>query len=222
MKYLCIIMLFAISLAIVPETVMAQELSKKERKRLKKKQKKEQKKRLKELKKMSAADFQAQQNKQKELMTKASELENELSSAKSKLSEKDGAVKQLEDKVQKLEKALTEAKATSKKKAQNVPMASSEDGQYDQGLIFRVQIGAYQNQSLAEYDTSENFKEDNGPNNMQMYTLGNFRDYWEADKFKKYLRIMGVKDAWIIPYEDGQRRKIKEVLEQLRNSASIN
>ena len=101
-------------------------------------------------------------------------------------------------------------------------MASSEDGQYDQGLIFRVQIGAYQNQSLAEYDTSENFKEDNGPNNMQMYTLGNFRDYWEADKFKKYLRIMGVKDAWIIPYEDGQRRKIKEVLEQLRNSASIN
>ena len=116
MKYLCIIMLFAISLAIVPETVMAQELSKKERKRLKKKQKKEQKKRLKELKKMSAADFQAQQNKQKELMTKASELENELSSAKSKLSEKDGAVKQLEDKVQKLEKALTEAKATSKRR----------------------------------------------------------------------------------------------------------
>ena len=218
MKYLCIIMFFAMSLAIVPEAVMAQKLSKKERKRLKK----EQKKRLKALKKMDAADFQAQQDEQKELMTKASALENELSSVKSELSQKEGQVKQLEDKVQKLEKDLTEAKTTPTEQPQNVPMASSEDGQYDQGLVFRVQIGAYQNRSLAEYDTSENFKEENGPNNMQMYTLGNFRDYWEADKFKKYLRAMGVKDAWIVPYEDGQRRPIKEVLEQLRNSALAN
>lgn len=218
MKYLCIIMFFAMSLAIVPEAVMAQKLSKKERKHLKN----EQKKRLKALKKMDAADFQAQQDEQKELMTKANELESELSSVKSELSQKDGQVKQLEDKIQRLEKDLTEAQATPTEQPQNVPMASSEDGQYDQGLVFRVQIGAYQNRSLAEYDTSENFKEENGPNNIQMYTLGNFRDYWEADKFKKYLRAMGVKDAWIVPYEDGQRRPIKEVLEQLRNSASAN
>lgn len=218
MKYLCIITLFVMSLAVIPETVVAQKLSKKERKRLKK----EQKKRLKQLKKMDAADFQAQQDEQKELMTKANELESELSSVKSELSQKDGQVKQLEEKVRKLEKDLTEAKATPAEQEQNVPMATSEDGQYDQGLVFRVQIGAYQNRSLAEYDTSENFTEENGPNNMQMYTLGNFRDYWEADKFKKYLRGMGVKDAWIVPYEDGQRRPIKEVLEQLRNSASVN
>jgi hypothetical protein len=48
---------------------------------------------------------------------------------------------------------------------------------------------------------------------MQKVTLGNFRDYWEADKFKKYLRDMGVKDAWIVPFKDGQRVDIKEVLE---------
>ena len=218
MKYLCMITLFVMSLAMVPETVVAQKLSKKERKRLKK----EKKKQLKAMKKMSAADFQAQQDEQKELMTKASSLESELSSVKSELSQKDGQVKQLEDKVRKLEKELTEAKSTLPEQPQNVPMASNEDGQYDQGLVFRVQIGAYQNQSLAEYDTSENFNEERGPDNMQMYTLGNFRDYWEADKFKKYLRAMGVKDAWIVPYEDGQRRPIKDVLEQLRNSASSN
>lgn len=218
MKYLWIVALFALSLTVVPETVVAQKLSKKERKRLKK----EQKKRLKALKKMNPADFQAQQDEQKELMAKASELESELTSAKSELAQKDGQVKQLEEKVRTLEKDLTAAKAMPKEETQNVPMASNEDGQYDQGLVFRVQIGAYQNRSLAEYDTSVNFTEDNGPDNMQMYTLGNFRDYWEADKFKKYLRGMGVKDAWIVPYEDGQRRPIKEVLEQLRNSASVN
>lgn len=141
MKYLCIITLFVMSLAIIPETVVAQKLSKKERKRLKK----EQKKRLKALKKMDAADFQTQQDEQKELMSKANELESDLTSAKSELSQKDGQVKQLEEKVRKLEKDLTEAKAQPTEQAQNVPMASNEDGQYDQGLVFRVQIGAYQN-----------------------------------------------------------------------------
>ena len=48
------------------------------------------------------------------------------------------------------------------------------------------------------------------------YTLGEFRDYWEADKFKKYLREMGVKDAWIVPYKDGKRVPIKDVLEGVR------
>ena len=218
-KYLWMIALFAMSIAVVPETAVAQKLSKKERKRLKK----EKKKRLKELKKLSAEDFQQQQDEREELMTKASELEGELSTVKGELSQKENQMKQLQDQVRKLENDLAEASTTSSPEpTQNVPMASSgEDAQYDQGLVFRVQIGAYQNQSLAEYDTSVNFNEDNGPNNMQMYTLGNFRDYWEADKFKKYLRKMGVRDAWIVPYEDGQRRQIKEVLEQLRNSASL-
>lgn len=218
MKYLCVITLFIFSLATVPETVQAQKLSKKEQKRLKK----EKKKQLKAMKKMSVADFQAQQEEQDGLMTKASELEGQLTSVKSELSAKDGQVKQLEEKVRKLQQDLTEAQSASAAQPQNVPMASSEDGQYDQGLVFRVQIGAWKNQDLAAYDTSENFRDENGPENMQMYTLGNFRDYWEADKFKKYLRKMGVRDAWIVPYENGERRPIKDVLEQLRGSASLN
>ena len=35
----------------------------------------------------------------------------------------------------------------------------------------------------------------------------------EADTFKKYLREMGVKDAWIVSFKDGQRVPIKDVLE---------
>ena len=33
------------------------------------------------------------------------------------------------------------------------------------------------------------------------------------DKIKKYMRDMGVKDAWIVPFKDGQRVDIKDVLE---------
>jgi len=215
MKYACIIALFLFSITAVPEVAVAQKLSKKERKRLKK----EKKKRLKELKKMSEADFQKQQEQTRELTAKASELEGELSSVKSQLDKKDSEVKQLKDQVRRLQEDLQQAKAEASTAQENVPMASS-DSEYNQGLVFRVQIGAYQNQDLSSYDTSENFTAEDGDDGKQKYTLGNFRDYWEADKFKKYLRAMGVKDAWIIPYRDGSRVPIKDVLEELRSNPS--
>jgi len=216
MKYVCIVALFLISLTVVPEVVVAQKLSKKERKRLKK----EQKKRLKELKKMNPADFQKQQDQNKELAAKASELESELTSAKNELSQKDAKVKQVKDQVRRLQDELQQAKAEASAAQDNVPVAVSTSGdtEYNQGLVFRVQIGAYQNQDLSNYDTSENFTAEDGDDGKQKYTLGNFRDYWEADKFKKYLRAMGVKDAWIIPYRDGGRVPIKDVLEDLRST----
>ncbi len=214
MKYVCIIALFLVGLTVIPETILAQELSKKERKRLKK----EQKKRLKELKKMSAADFQKQQDKTKELAAKASELESQLTSTKNDLSQKDSEIKQMKDQVRRLQDELQQAKAEASSAQENVPVTTSGDTEYNQGLVFRVQIGAYQNQDLSNYDTSENFTAENGDDGKQKYTLGNFRDYWEADKFKKYLRAMGVKDAWIIPYRDGGRVPIKDVLEDLRSN----
>lgn len=217
MKYLFIITLLLSSLMIVPEGAVAQKLSKKEKKELKRKQKelkKEKKKRMKALKKMSAEEFAAQKDNTAELETRIAELEGQVVSAKNEVSQKESRVKTLEDQIKLLEEQSQPA--TAPVVQQNVPMASSEDAQYNQGLVFRVQIGAYKNQDLSQYDTSENFTNENGEANMSMYTLGNFRDYWEADRFKKYLRKMGVRDAWIVPYEDGTRGKIKDVLERLR------
>ena len=81
------------------------------------------------------------------------------------------------------------------------------------GVVFKVQIGAFRNKDLSKYfDNNENFSGENA-DDLQKITLGQFRDYWEADTFKKYLREMGVKDAWIVPYKDGVRVPIKDVLE---------
>jgi hypothetical protein len=83
-----------------------------------------------------------------------------------------------------------------------------------QGLIFKVQIGAFKNKNLAKYlDNSPNFSGDIDQDGTKKYTLGYFSDYWEANRFKKYLREMGVKDAWIVSYKDGQRVEIKDALE---------
>lgn len=216
MKYLWIVALFLVTLTVVPDTIQAQELSKKERKREKKRLKKEKKKRLKELKKMGADEFENLQKQQKEAKEKAATLGSELESVKAELEGKDSEIRQLKDEIRRKDAQLKEAQAAlaSKPEEQNVPLSN----QYDDGLVFRVQIGAYRDKNLQQYlDTSENFSGETDPQGLQIYTLGNFRDYWEADKFKKYLRAMGVKDAWIVPYRDGGRVPIKDVLEELRS-----
>ena len=48
--------------------------------------------------------------------------------------------------------------------------------------------------------------------NPQLIHL-NFPTEKQADTFKKYLREMGVKGAWIVAYKDGKRVPIKDVLE---------
>jgi hypothetical protein len=85
---------------------------------------------------------------------------------------------------------------------------------FSKGVVFKVQIGAFKNKDLAKYfENNPNFGGEVKENEPQKITIGIFRDYWEADKFKKYMREMGVKDAWIVPYRDGQRVEIKDVLE---------
>ena len=85
---------------------------------------------------------------------------------------------------------------------------------FSRGLVFKVQIGAFRKKDLAKYfDNNPNFGGEATDKGEQKFTIGIFRDYWEADKFKKYMRAMGVSDAWIVPYRDGQRVEIKEVLD---------
>ena len=217
MKYLWIVALFLITLTVVPEAVQAQELSRKERKRLKK----QQKSRLKEMKKMGAQEFQKLQEQQQAVKERAASLESELESVKGQLEGKDSEIRQLKDQVRRLEGELQEVRAEleAKPEPQNIPLSN----EYDEGLVFRVQIGAYRDKNLQQYlETSENFNGETDPQGLQIYTLGNFRDYWEADKFKKYLRAMGVRDAWIVPYQDGSRVPIKDVLENLRSNKEEN
>jgi uncharacterized protein YdcH (DUF465 family) len=83
------------------------------------------------------------------------------------------------------------------------------------GVIFKVQIGAFRNKDLTKYfEGNTNFSGDVDADGTKKYTICYFSDYWEADKFKKYLREMGVSDAWIVAYKNNSRVDIKEVLEQ--------
>jgi hypothetical protein len=82
------------------------------------------------------------------------------------------------------------------------------------GVVYKVQIGSFKSKDLTKYfDNNPNFSGEVDHDGQKKYTLGVFTDYWEADKFKKALREMGVKGAWVVAYKDGKRVNIKDVLE---------
>lgn len=148
------------------------------------------------------------------LQGQVTSLKSDNNSLQSKLGDKDSKISELQDDMAKLRSDLSAAKAAATKKPE--PAMKSSGGKMVDGLVFKVQIGAFKNKDLSKYfENHENFGGENDDDGLQKITLGQFRDYWEADTFKKYLREMGVKDAWIVPYQDGVRKEIKDVLESV-------
>ncbi|MDH5368145.1 MAG: Ezrin/radixin/moesin family protein [Cyclobacteriaceae bacterium] len=144
-------------------------------------------------------------------------LQADNNNLKSRMSDKDAKISNLEDDMAKLRSDLGRAKAEAREAraaAAAKPAEPTGSGRMIKGVVFKVQIGAFRNKDLSKYfENHENFSGETDEDGTQKITLSQFTDYWEADTFKKYLREMGVKDAWIVPYRDGVRVSIKDVLE---------
>ena len=149
------------------------------------------------------------------LSAQVSKQEADNNNLQSRISDKDAKITGLEDDLTKLRSDL----GTAKKEVRDMKAAAAAEpvqrrGPAMKGIVFKVQIGAFRNKDLSKYfENHENFSGETDQDGTQKITLGQFADYWEADTFKKYLREMGVNDAWIVPYKDGERKDIKEVLE---------
>ena len=177
---------------------------------LSKKEKKEWKKKAKQFAKQPQDLKQLTEDKQAAEST-VSSLNQKVTQMQSTISDKDARIAQLEDEIAQMRGQLTSARAELAQLKENPPVNSMD---FSRGIVFKVQIGAFKNKDLAKYfDNNPNFGGEAKDGEPQKLTIGIFRDYWEADTFKKYMREMGVKDAWIVPYKDGERVEIKDVLE---------
>jgi hypothetical protein len=189
---------------------------------LSKKEKKEWKKKAKEYSKNPANLKQLIEDKQT-ADNEVSSLNQKVSSMQSSISDKDAKIAELEDQLAQSRTQLSAARAELTQLKES-PVVNSMD--FSKGIVFKVQIGAFKNKDLAKYfENNPNFGGEMKEGEPQKITIGIFRDYWEADTFKKYMREMGVKDAWIVPYRDGQRVEIKDVLEGVvtdKSAASTN
>lgn len=172
-----------------------------------KKEEKEWKKRIKAL---SPEQYKALLEENKSLKGQLSDLKKEAASVDDKIQEKDDQIADYQDQVSSLRRELAEAKKNSAGSNEAVARGASVP---QKGVVFKVQIGAFKQKDLSEFSQNNPSFELDSEQGLMRYTVGAFQDYWEADTFKKYLREMGVKDAWIVAYKDGERVEIKDVLE---------
>ena len=177
---------------------------------LSKKEKKEWKKKAKEFAK-NPANLKTLVETKQVVENDNSAMKGQISTLNNEVSDKSAKIADLEDQISKMRSELTSTKAELAQLREAPPINPMD---FSKGVVFKVQIGAFKNKDLAKYfDNNPNFGGEATDKGEQKYTIGVFRDYWEADKFKKYMRDMGVKDAWIVPFKDGQRVEIKDVLE---------
>jgi hypothetical protein len=148
------------------------------------------------------------------LKSEVGSLNGQVASLQASFGERDARIAEMTERNRSLESQLAQARAAAE---QTAAPASATEGRAPadmSGVVFKVQIGAFRNKDLSKYfNNTENFTGEVDADGTQKVTLGIFRDYWEADTFKKYLREMGVHDAWIVPYKNGTRVEMKDVLE---------
>lgn len=177
---------------------------------LSKQEKKEWKKKAKEFARNPASLKQLTEDKEA-AEGQLSSLNDRVAKLQSTMSNKDARIGELEDQLAEARAQLTSTRAELSQ-LKTSPVVNEMD--FSKGVVFKVQIGAFKNKDLQRYfDNNPNLGGEVKDGEPQKITIGIFRDYWEADQFKKYMREMGVKDAWIVPYRDGERVEIKDVLE---------
>jgi hypothetical protein len=183
---------------------------------LTKAEKKEWKKKAKEYRKNPASLKTLSEEKQTADNTVAKQ-NGDIKQMQSTISDKNAKIAELEDQLARMRSELTTAQAELAA-LKTAPPVNSMD--FSKGIVFKVQVGAFTNKDLSKYfDNNPNLGgEAAGKDEPQRITIGIFRDYWEADTFKKYMRDMGVKDAWIVPYKDGARVEIKDVMDEVNAS----
>ena len=179
---------------------------------LSKQEKKEWKKKAKEYARNPANLKQLSEEKQSADAT-VSAQKTQIAQLQTSIADKDAKIGELESQISRMRSELTTAQSDLQKLKEE-PAKTGTD--FSKGLFFKVQIGAFKNKDLSKYfQNNPNFGGEAAEKGEQHFTIGIFADYWAADQFKKYMREMGVKDAWIVPYKDGQRVEIKDVLESV-------
>jgi len=141
--------------------------------------------------------------KNNELSQRYQELQAQLDKCENQSRGKDAEINNLKNQLAQCNTALEASK-------------QQETKGVERGLIFKVQIGAFQYFNINQYlSETQNF-EGETRDNLNKYTIGRFKDYNMADAFKKDIRKMGIKDAWIVAYYDGVRIDMKEAMRRLK------
>ena len=166
------------------------------------------------LKELKPLDYKALLEEKDVLLGQVSALEGKNSALRSESEQKDAEIAKLKKELEDYNSGMAPGVVQGNQTPSNATSGYKSAKGPTQGVTYKVQIGSFKTKDLTKYfDNNPNFSGEVDADGSKKYTLGIFTDYWEADKFKKALREMGVKGAWVVPYKDGQRVNMKDVLE---------
>ncbi|GJM34338.1 MAG: hypothetical protein DHS20C18_33390 [Saprospiraceae bacterium] len=138
------------------------------------------------------------------------DLEEKLNRLEASQSMGDSRMVQKDEEIAALNNQLMNAQMTIQQLHEQKPDNEMSDKGMLMGLIYRVQIGAYEKTSIPDNLNSDGDLKLEQEDGLQKVVIGQFRDYSKALELQKHIKKIGVKDAWVVPYNDGQRITIEE------------
>ncbi|MBV6653035.1 MAG: hypothetical protein KI786_04720 [Mameliella sp.] len=184
-------------------TVQAQELSKEEIKEWKKKAK-EYKRNPAALKSL-AESVDRYKREANEYASQINEMEADKANRRAQLAQLERDNSQLQDR---LAAALNEL--------DQLRMAPPAQPQMDNsmaGLVFRVQIGAYEKLNVpGSLDGEDDNMDLEMVDGLQKIIIGKYTDVESAEALRDYMQQLGITDAWVVAYQDGMRVPVESVI----------
>lgn len=180
----------------------AQKLTKEEKKALKAQLKKYRKNP--ELLRDLTEETDALREENRELQSRINQMESEKSHAGSQVAQKEREIMELNNR-------LLDAQEALRQKNEEPPAVLTPREVTDTGTHFKVQIGAYEKTYIPENLAGDDMGLES-VDGLQKVLVGKFYDYEAAKELKKYIRKIGIKDAFIVAYRDGARVNLNEVV----------
>lgn len=154
----------------------------------------------------------------KNIVEEAEVLKQDHQAQVERVTELQESLERKDNEIQRLSTLLTQSqKKVSTLENERLSDKNRDDSEWDKGVVFRVQLAAFDDYDLRNMVQQGSDLDIIDEDGYIKYILGQFRDYDEANLFKKKLRKIGVREAWIVPYKDGKRVPLKEVLDQVIN-----
>jgi DNA repair exonuclease SbcCD ATPase subunit len=143
------------------------------------------------------------------------EIQSRMNQLESERSRKDAKIADLEQEISQLNMGMRSAQdAMQQMREQKETMASR--GPDMRGLTFRVQIGAYGKTSVpATLDKDDDNFDLETVDGLQRILIGLFRNMDEAEQLRSHMQKIGIRDAWVVPYRDGNRITMEEAKRQM-------
>lgn len=88
------------------------------------------------------------------------------------------------------------------------------------GVVFSVQVGIVERQEVAHKFAKSAILVKDASSGTTRVMMGAFRNFASADVLKEQMRELGIKDAWVVAYKDGQRISISTAMAAAKGTAA--